>query len=113
MVGAGSASPIRRPWLNLGTIFDTPQPISPTIMGRRRVAEALAPATPFHEPRMRLGGDIASELYFVAMCVAVRHALVCCAVIPLGIGIAAFLGFSKKEQDPANQEETIPQEERY
>ncbi len=44
---------------------------------------------------------------------AVLAVVFCCAVIPLGIGLAAYLGFSKKGKDPTNQEETIPQQERY
>ena len=44
---------------------------------------------------------------------AVLAIVLCCAVIPLGIGIAAFLGFSNKGKEAANQEEANPQQERH
>ncbi len=40
---------------------------------------------------------------------AVLPIILCCALVPLALGIVAVLGFSKKDKKPADQEEATPQ----
>jgi len=42
----------------------------------------------------------------------VLGAILCCAVIPAVLGIAAYSGLFKKQKEADNQEDTIPQQER-
>ena len=44
---------------------------------------------------------------------AVLAAILCCAVIPVVLGIAAYSGLFTKKKEAANQEEAITQQERY
>ncbi len=40
--------------------------------------------------------------------IAVLPIILCCALVPLALGIFAFLGLSKKDKKPADQGEATP-----
>ena len=40
---------------------------------------------------------------------AVLPIILCCALVPLALGIVAVLGLSKRDKKPADQEEATPQ----
>ncbi len=43
---------------------------------------------------------------------AILGIVLCCAAISLVVGAVAFLGLSKKDKTPTDQETALPQEER-